>query len=181
MKEFDYIRIQVKDEFFDRVIASYSSFGWEVFEINDSQSFFETKDVTLSRKHHIEEKDKLQLYQVYMENSYSKLNKINKSRYSTSVVVGLSVGLLALALVCIAIFFAVKTPYVWLRVISIILACCACLVLVVLLFALKKIKNSEDLAFHKNVNRIKREIEDVCLKAKQIWENDDDGKNQLEG
>ena len=97
-EEFDYLRIQVKDEFFDKVINSYSVFGWEVYEINESKSFFETKDVTLARKHYLKEKDKLQLYQVYMENAYSNLNKVQKNKYATSTVVGLTVGLIALAL-----------------------------------------------------------------------------------
>lgn len=175
--EFDYIRIQVKDEFFDRVISSYSCFGWEVFEINENETFFETKDVTLYRKHSVQDKDKLQLYQVYMENAYSNLNKIQKNRYTTSIVVGLTVGLIALAIVCLAIFFAANTTIMALRVITIIVACLAFLVLVVLLFSLQKIKKSEDTVFHKNVNRVRREIEDICTKAKQIWERKNDGEN----
>lgn len=175
--EFDYMRVQVKNDFFDRVISSYASFGWEVFEVNEDESFFDTRDVTLRRKHFLKDKDRLQLYQTYMDSAYSNLNRVQKHRYSTSTIVGLSVGLVALAIACVAIFLAATTSNLALRIITIVVACLAGLVMLVLLFLVRRIRKQEEVAFTKNVAKLKREIEDMCSKAKQILEENDDGKN----
>lgn len=176
--EFDYMVLIVKNDIFDEIINNYKCFGWEVDKVVDSSEFFEIKDVTLKRKHKINCKNKLQLEQVYMENEYAKLNSLQKNKFVISKVLGLSVGLLAtLFLVCFNIFFAVKTQFVWARVFSIIIACFGVFILIFLLFALKTIKNAEEISFEKKEKQIKEKIEKILINVKEILEKTESGED----
>lgn len=177
-EEFDYMRILVKNDFFDEVMKSYSCFGWEIHEIIESNVFSETKEVVLKRKHKMPKKDRLQLLQVYMENSFFELSKLERTKYLMSIVMGLSVGILATALICFFIFFASETAFVYGLVLSIIMACLGGFVLIRLLFALKTIKKIEEIRFGQRRVNIFGKIYKFCLEAEEILaEENKNGKD----
>ncbi len=175
--EFDYLRILVREELFDEVLLSYSCFGWEVHEMKNSSVFLETKEIVLKRKHKIKNKDKLQLYQVYMENDYSTLGKLRKNKYKKSTILGLFVGLLATLIVCCSISLAVKSLMTLGLVLGIILTVLGSLVLVRLLFALRVLKKIEDANFEKNRLKIVLEIKKICSESKILTQEGGNGKN----
>lgn len=169
-EKFDYMKALVNEDYLGEVLTSYESFGWHVEEEEEDRIFSNTKSVTLSREHNIVEKDKLQLLQVYMENEYSNISKFAKKRYLKSTVLGSSVGLIAAALICFFVFFALNASSTLQLVLSWVMVGFGVCVLVVMFFAMAKIKKIEDNEFASKCKMIRKNIANLCGQAKSILE-----------
>lgn len=176
-EEFDYMRLIVKNEVFDKIVSQYAFFGWEVDEVKEGNEFFETKELTLKRKHKICQKDKLQLEQVYMENEYVKLDKLIRTKYAFSSAFGLTVGLLTLALIVCNIFFAVRSGSLVVYILSGIIFAVGLVILAMLLYAVFKIKKREENDFLNKTEQIKKKITEISMTAKQLLESDENGED----
>lgn len=105
-KDYDTLKLYARKDRSESIIEHYKLFGWELVDKVDNARYEDTIDLTFTRPHKIENKDELQLLQVYMEERLNELAKLEKNKYSKSLIFGLCNGVIGVAfLVLSAIAF----------------------------------------------------------------------------
>ena len=92
---FDYITIYVKKNMIDAVRKNYEILGWQILEEKENDNYEDIIDVTFFRPHKIENKDDLQILQVYTEDRLNKLAKLERDKYAKSLISTLSIEIVA--------------------------------------------------------------------------------------
>ncbi len=110
--EMDKLTICVKKQKVEEVIQSYEVFGWEVSQQVENSRYDDIVDVSFLRPHFIDNKDELQLQQVYMERLLNSIGKIEKMANAKTTLFGLVTGLLSVAVLVIGIMLIVNSALV---------------------------------------------------------------------
>ena len=92
----DTITIFAKTKKLSEIINIYKNFGWKLTTQKENSRYQDIVDLTFTRPHKIHHKDELQLHQVYMEDKLNSLAKLEKYRYSKTIILSLSYGILGL-------------------------------------------------------------------------------------
>ncbi|MBD5585547.1 MAG: hypothetical protein HDQ88_10730 [Clostridia bacterium] len=137
-KDFDELTVTVKSDRAEEITAYYSSLGWKKAEEAESKRFFNEINLTFHRPHGIENKDDLQLLQVYLDNGLNGLAKLNASPYPLTLSLGITFGLIFSALVAFGVCLAVLVGGIWLAG-GISIACIGGVSLVVYGFTMRKL------------------------------------------
>lgn len=98
-QNYDYIEIIAKTDSADEIVNSYSILGWTENYRKEDRKYNDVIHISFSRPHKIENKDRLQLLQVYYENvlndkAYLEEKKHFKSRIFISLVIAMAMALL---------------------------------------------------------------------------------------
>ena len=166
-KEYDVLNLLVKQKKVKDIIERYKIFGWEVFEESENRKYQDIIDLTLVRKHKINNKDELQLYQVHMEENLNKQGKLEKNKYSKSLCFGLFFGGLGLILFLFNILNLIKfftwalTPQIICLVVGIIF------ILLVVIFVPIIVKR-EKRKFISKKEALEEKLKTICDYAKKL-------------
>lgn len=111
--EMDKLTICVKKQKVEDVIKSYEVFGWKVSQQVENSRYDDIVDVSFLRPHYIDNKDELQLQQVYMEKVLNSIGKIEKMANAKTTLFGLVTGLLSVGVIAIGIMLIVQNILAW--------------------------------------------------------------------
>lgn len=164
-KNYDKLTLYVKKEKVKEVIRLYKGFNWQVETNVDNAKYEDLVDLTFAREHKIENKDELQLLQVYMEEKLNEVGKLQKNKHQKSLVFGLCFGVIGLVLAVFGLLFCL----------NIILNNCYALAISMIFIGLNfivicglfvpKIVKKEKIYFKQNNKSLQMEINDIWEKA----------------
>ena len=83
-EKYDYIEIIVKKENVDEVVSSYGKFLWKEISRKEDRRYSDVLHVSFYRAHNIENKDRLQLLQVYYEFALNERAELNEKKHHKS-------------------------------------------------------------------------------------------------
>lgn len=167
-ENYDYLFITVKKSKLERLKTHYRQLGWEDTEMHEDARYDDITHISLRRPHKIENKDELQLMQVYLEAAWNKIGKIENNPRPKTLIAGLGLGLLSAALlvvgICLILLGQSKILLAWgvVSAVAAIVAAVLCTVFTVILFKREGKKSAAEL------EAAKREIEAICLKAREL-------------
>lgn len=168
MKNFDYdyknndkITIFAQKEKAEEIIEYYRIFKWELHKNNDVKHSSELVELTFMRPHKIENKDKLQLYQVQMEECVNDIGKLENFKGSKTTAFGLIFGLVGLAplILSILMFCNVIISPLYLKI---VLTCIGTLLTIINFIILRKLSRKEDKDFKAKSEKLKNKLQKIC-------------------
>ena len=106
--EYDSLSLALKANESQRMLSYYEAFGWEEYDSREDRRYFDIVHVKLKRKHKIENKDRLQLLQVKMENEVNRFAVDRKYKHSRSVSVGATLSVFSIAAIGFSTFFIIR-------------------------------------------------------------------------
>lgn len=167
-KEFDTLTLYVKKEKSEKIIENYKVFKWELVEEKENTQYEDIVDLTFIRQHKIENKDELQLLQVYMEERLNEQGKIEKHKHSKSCVLGLCLGLLCGALIALGLLFCFQVLPKFGLVGGIVLASFGFLLVLFELIYLPKLFKKESVFYENRSKILEQEINIICKNASAL-------------
>ena len=108
-KEYDRLVLYVKRDKVEEIIASYNTLSWNLVQQTDNNRYEDIVDLVFIRAHKIQNKDELQIQQVYLEETLNSLGKIQKEKHQKTTGLGLSFGSLSLAGIVLGVLGIVGT------------------------------------------------------------------------
>jgi len=165
-KDYDYLTLYAKKNKVKEVVKNYEIFGWELVSEAENNKYEDILDLSFVRPHKINNKDELQLRQVYMEDRLNELGKLERHKNSKATAFGLIMGPLFLVLLIGAIYLFVKKVTLWAGILSVLSIISLTLGLV---FLPKIIKNEKKKYLLKTSN-LNRELDEILTKVKQLQE-----------
>lgn len=164
--EFDYQTIVIKKEKVDEVIKRYECLGWKKTQISKNSQNSSLVEVEFSRKHFVENKDDLQLLQIYIESDLNQIGKLERYRHAKTTAIGLVFGLLLAGFLAagISIFCLLANVFSWIGASVLLFAALA--VLILELIYLPKLYKKEKEVFCEKVEKCKAELDFACSRAK---------------
>ncbi|MBQ2864665.1 MAG: hypothetical protein IJE91_04290 [Clostridia bacterium] len=166
----DSFAILLKKEKYDEVTQYYKDFGWKIVSSLPHAQYANILIVEFSRNHFVNNKDELQFLQVNMEHDVNSLGKLEKTKHSRSIIVGITLGLLMASFLTMSFCFLLLRP----TVTEIILGCaCAFTSLVLIVFTLFWLKQNikkEKTHFLQKQTELQGSIKNYCSQAKSLLE-----------
>lgn len=159
---FDKLNLFVKKSKHQDVVKSYTALGWELIEEKENNRYEDIIDLTFLRPHKLQNKDELQIMQVYMEDNLNEIAKLERNKHSKTTGLGLFLGSVALLLFCWALYLIIKPQ---LLVIGIILIAVSIILFVLEIIFLPKLFKKEKLSFNTKFTQLNSQIEEICKKA----------------
>ena len=171
-KEFDSLTLYVKTTLTEKIIEYYKLLGWNLVEKHENVYYEDINNLTFSRPHKIENKDELQLMQVYLEDRLNNLSKIERFKHAKSTSFGLIFGIIGVAfsvlgilnIVSVLTFLSLATSIVFTSVGGIFLILCPIFI--------PSIVKKERLKFEIEFTKLNSEIEEICQKASLLTGGD---------
>ena len=166
-KNFDTITLYVKKRKVKKIIEYYKLLGWELESRKHNKHYADLSDLVFCRPHKIENKDELQLLQVYLEDKLNAEGKNEKDRHIKSKCFIVTFGVLGFLffvfglLMCFNIF-ALGLGF------GISFCTLAFVLLVVGVTFLPKLFKKEKIVFEQKKTIISKEIQEICKKAKSL-------------
>ena len=179
-QNYDYLDIIVKIENKNEIVSSYSSFLWEKIDEKEDKRYNDVVHLSFRRPHNLQNKDRLQLLQVYYESALNSKSDLKTKKHSKSTG-----DICALATILAILLFGVGV-FIYLNktLFSIILGA---VIVIFLLGAgiyftdkIKKVFIKENKAFSQKTSQIQDEIANIltevnCLTKKSIFS---EGENE---
>ena len=98
---FDYLHATVKSDKLDELIAHYKTLRWEVYELDEDSVYDDVVHLSLYRPHKIENKDELQILQIYLESAWNDIGRAENNPHAKTLITGLTAGILAVILIVV--------------------------------------------------------------------------------
>lgn len=167
-KEYDYITLYVRAEKVEIVERCYEKFLWKVVKKENNNKFNDIVDITFKRKHKIENKERLQLLQIYMEDNLNRTDKYEQNKFAKSTILGLTMGLLFLLFIGLGIWLIHGFPSLFTTILGIASIVFSIVIQVFIIILLPHFINLEREKFLNNINSLKKELENYLLEASTL-------------
>ena len=122
--DFDYITLFVKKDMAEEIKQSYLHFEWSVFEEKENNRYEDILDITFSRPHKIKNKDDLQILQMYTEDGFNRLGKLEKNKHTKTLTTALTTEVIGFFLFICGLLTALNLlpfGYFWISLASAII------------------------------------------------------------
>lgn len=163
--EYDNLTLYVKKTKAEDVVKHYHKFGWELVSNEENKRYEDIVDLAFKRPHKIEEKDELQLLQVYMEENLNKTAKLERNKYSKTTAFALFFGVIGLTLFVLSVLNAVKVLNWYGLVTLIILGSVGLVFLIITAIFTPMLFKKDKINFNLQKNNLSEELSIICKKA----------------
>lgn len=173
-KEFDRVTLLIRQSMAEKIIESYNLLGWTLEKKDENSRYQDIIDITFVRPHKIENKDELQLLQVYMEERINGIGKLERHKHSFSTSYGLFFGVVGLMLAVLGVLFILNILPVFGLAGGIVfcvvgaLMMISCAVFIPLIFKKEKVK------YQNNRTILESELEKIYHKASILTGGNDE-------
>lgn len=177
-ENYDYLSITVKKNKLERLKTHYRELGWEDTAMKEDVRYDDITHISLRRPHKIENKDALQLLQVYLETAWNKIGKIENNPRPKTLICGLGLGLLSAALliagICLIFLPQMKFLIVWGLILATlgIITAGLCTAFSIVLFRREGKRSAEEL------EAAKREIAAICVQARALTNKAEEAEDE---
>ena len=165
-ENYDTLNLYVKKIKAEEIKERYKNFGWILFNEQENATYEDILDLTFTRPHKIENKDELQLMQVYMEERINSIGKIERHKHSKSTSIGLCLGTFTLLLLALGLWLIITQYTITSSLVFGIISTAFSVFFIVLeaVFFPKLIKH-ENKSFKEKYDKLYKEADDLCKKA----------------
>lgn len=167
-KNFDRISLFVKSKKVEKIIEYYKIFGWEVESQTHNKHYADLTDLVFCRPHKIQNKDELQLLQVYLENKLNTEGKNEKDRHIKSKCLILTFGVLGFLFLLLGTLICLNIFEIGLGF-GISFCTLALVLLVVGIIFLPKLFKKEKIILAQKQTKVNQEIQEICDRAKNLF------------
>ena len=167
-KEFDKLHVYVKKGLSSNIIEYYKLLGWQFENEKENERYEDIVDLSFYRSHNIENKDELQLMQVYMEERLNALGKIQSRKHSISTALALCFGVIGLGFLTLGILSILNILTFLGLAVGITLTALGMILLISGSIFIPKIIKKEREKFNVNHERLNSELDELCKKAKAL-------------
>ena len=172
---YDTLKIYANKSKCDDIIYHYNLFEWEVYEKVDNARYEDTVDITFIRPHKIENKDELQLLQVYMEERLNGIAKIEKDKYSRTLAFSLSTGVIGIAFVVFSILAFLGYLLPMRNIVGVVSMTFGVVLLTLFTVFLPIFIKKDRLKCDTEIARLSREVDEISDRV-SVLKGDKDGK-----
>lgn len=166
-KNFDKITLFVKSHKVEQIIEYYKILGWTLVEQTSNKNYGDLTDLVFCRPHKIENKDELQLLQVYLEDRLNAQGKIEKEKHSKTLGFGLCFGTLGFLFLLFGILICLKILNVGLAF-GISFCSLAFVLFVSGSIFLPKLFKKEKIIFAKLQTKINQDLQNICQRINNL-------------
>jgi len=165
-KDVDRLILYVKLNKVDKIVEHYKLLGWELVEKAENNKYEDLIDLTFERDHKIENKDELQLLQVYMEDKLNDIGKTERRKHAKSTAMSLVLGPLTLAaILCgLILIFEMKGVAVWVSA-AVLFVFALINIILMAVFLPITIRREKNL-FQERTVMLEAELDKICKQAK---------------
>ncbi len=137
-RNYDRLFVTVKLNKLDELEECYRALGWECVDSRDDSVYRGRVHLVYRRPHRIENKDKLQLLQVYLESALNDEGRLESRAMPLTAATGIITGFVTLALVALGLclMYLLDNPVIYIAGI-IFLTCSAAMLLLAVTVTLK--------------------------------------------
>lgn len=171
-KDFDKLSLYVKKYKAEEIIEHYKKFKWKLVDQSENNRYEDIIDLTFIREHKIENKDELQLLQVYMEERLNNVGKLEKNKNAKSTSFGLFFGAIGTFLFIFGLMCCFQCFLLLNLFTSIVFSCIGLILIIICAIFLPKIIKKEKSDFIFNKKKVEKEIDDICNKALSLTGGD---------
>lgn len=167
-RNYDRLFVTVKLNKLDELEECYRALGWECVDSRDDSVYRGRVHLVYRRPHRIENKDKLQLLQVYLESALNDEGRLESRAMPLTAATGIITGFVTLALVALGLclMYLLDNPVIYIAGI-IFLTCSAAMFLLAVTVTLK-VFFSENKRRKTKLLHARAEIEAVLKEAAAI-------------
>lgn len=165
LNEIDTLTIYVKRNKLSEIVGNYKAFAWEVVEQKDNDRYADIVDVTFNRPHKINNKDDLQLMQVYMEERLNEIGKIERHSQSKATILGLCNGIIGFACLVLGILFCLDVLSFLGVIAGIVLIVFGATLIILELITLPKIIKRDKRIARARLKILDEEVKTICKNA----------------
>lgn len=166
--ERDSLTLYVKRTLANEIVEYYNILGWELDEERDNKRYEDIVDLVFSRPHKIENKDELQLFQVYMEERINKLAKLGKYKHTLTTSLGLCFGVIGLALIAFGLLISLNVLHILNLIFGICFASAGLIIVVTGSCIIPRIFKKENEKYSTERAIIESELKAICQKASTL-------------
>lgn len=160
--KYDTLKIYANKSKRDEIIYHYNLLDWEVYEEVDNAKYEDTIDITFIRPHNIDNKDELQLLQVYMEERLNGIAKCEKDKYAVSLAFSLSTGVIGLAFVLVGIFAFLGYLLPMRNIVGVISMTLGVVLLTIFAILLPILIKKDRIKYDTNIAKLNKEVDEIC-------------------
>lgn len=172
-KNYDALRVSVKERHVDELISAYRAFGWSPTEMKGDEVYDDVIDMSFVRPHNVANKDELQYLQVCAEMEINKRDKLSRKKHSRSSTVGLALGAMGVALVVLGVYLAIVGTALYL-VFGIAIGVLGCVACVLCPIVTKKFVREEKIEFARRYKESVKKSEAILASAARLNGGADD-------
>lgn len=162
---YDTLNLFVKKSKHQDVIKTYKTLGWKLIDEKENNKYGDIVDLTFLRPHTLQNKDELQLMQVYVEDNLNEIAKLERNKHSKTTGLGLFLGFITLVLLALGIYLIVTNISTLNLIFGITLTISSIVSCVLELIFLPKLFKKESLTFNSKVLQLNKQIEDIENKS----------------
>lgn len=163
-KDFDHLTLMVKRTLAKEIIGYYKLLNWTLESESDNRRYEDIVDLKFARPHFIENKDELQLTQIYLEERINHIRKIEKHKHSLSTSFALCLSVVGLAFLALGILAILNTIHIGLAF-GITFTAVGVVPFILCAIFIPKIYKNEINKFNTLHNRLSKELHEICNKA----------------
>lgn len=167
MNDYDNLTLFVKKKKAKEIVEHYNLFGWELVKAEENDLYEDLVDLSFIRPHKIENKDDLQLLQVYMEEKLNEAAKAQRRRYEKSTILGLTAGIFGAMLIGFGLLISLASTlldFAW----GIVFASMGAVLLILSFSFLPKMIKKERVTYQKKKIILDEEIDAICEQAVKL-------------
>lgn len=171
--DYDKLTLYVKKNKLKQIIKNYEMFGWELVEEKENKRYEDIKDLIFIRPHKINNKDEMQLQQVYMEEKLNELGKLEKHKHDKTTVIGLTIGIFVIALLGLAVGSLINFKSVLGLVLCIVLGVVGIAVGVAGIVVLRKVGRREKEFYSQRKRVLENQVKKITELASKLLRGED--------
>jgi len=167
--DYDTLTLYVKKLKASEIIDSYKTFGWVLTSEVENSKYEDIVDLSFERPHKIENKDELQLMQVYMEEKLNNIGKLEIHKHSRSSAFGLFFGIIGLFLMIFGSILCFDFLLPKELILGIVLLSVGFIFGVITAICLPKIIKFENKHYEEIYAKLEDELTSICKKAEYLY------------
>lgn len=167
-KDYDTLNLYVKENKVQEIINNYQVFGWQLIAEKANKMYADIVDLTFIRPHKIDNKDELQLQQIYMEERLNELGKLNKQKHARTTSFGLCFGVILLALLVLGVMLSFNVNNILGKICGYVVVVIAIVLLAFELKIINRAYKNEQLVFKQKQDVLQAQITMILTKVKQL-------------
>ena len=165
---YDNLKLYVKKNKLQEIIKYYQVFGWELVGQNENNQYEDIIDLTFTRLHKIDNKDELQLQQIYMEERLNEIGRLDKIKHAKTTSFGLCFGLIAIALMFFSIMLSIKVDILWVIIYGSVMFFAGIVLIIFEMKLLIKMYNHENIIYKQKKEELEFQISIILNRVKNL-------------
>lgn len=167
-KNYDYIKVAVKEKRSKDLENMYSAFLWEQIECKEHNRYYDVLNYTFRRSRKIDNKDELLYLQVTAESKFNEMDKRRYTKHAASTSLALYLSICAVALIGSGIAVLLLLSKIFYMVLGSLLIAGGVFASFLVFFLLPKLFKYENIRYQKLYIENQDKMKQIFLKVTEL-------------